>query len=216
MHFVHRRCLLIAIAGITITMMAIVVVGVLGLMRGPSTATQPESSEHETSRSTTYQRPDRPRPLLITLDAELFARSISHGLFNWDTRYVGGPSPWAQVLVDVADPGEGPAVASDIRRFLPVTEMWEQLADYGTRQWLEVKSLDVPDAWSTALRQAAPGQIPQGASAFTIVGTAHREGTWGTDIIRTERDVTFTVFVRCPGAEPCTLLRLSQLDKPLK
>jgi hypothetical protein len=154
--------------------------------------------------------------VLVTTHPESFARSVARALFDWDTRHEGGPSPWAQVVVDVADPDEWAAVASDIRGFLPVSEMWEQLADYGTRQWLEAKSVIVPDAWSTALKQASPGQIPQGAAAFTIVGSAHREGTWNTDVIRTKRDVTFTVFVRCPGGEPCTLLRLSQLDEPLK
>jgi hypothetical protein len=216
MHFRHRKRLLIAFAGIVIALTFIVIIGVLGLLRGPSTASELQALAHTAKVSSASVGIDRPRPVLVTAHPESFARSVARALFDWDTRHEGGPSPWAQVLVDVADPDEGSAVASDIRGFLPVTEMWEQLAEYGTRQWLEVESVHVPDAWSTALKQAIPGQIPQGAAAFTLVASAHREGTWNTDVIRTKRDVTFTVFIRCPGGEPCTLLRLSQLDKPLK
>jgi hypothetical protein len=216
MLFARRRRVILAIAGTGIALMAITVMGVIGLMHGPSAGSPLESPQHEAPTSPTPPRAHTPKPVPRTTSPELFARRVALALFDWDTRHEGGPSPWAQVLVDVADPGEGPAVASDIRGFLPVTEMWEQLAEYGTRQWLEVESVVVPDAWSTALEQASPGQIPHGAAAFTIVGSAHREGTWNTDVIRTKRDVTFTVFVRCPGGEPCTLLRLSQLDKPLK
>lgn len=216
MHFRHRKRLLFASAGIGIALVSIMIIGVVGMLRGPSTASELEAPAHTARVSSASLGIDRPQPVLVTADPEAFARSVARALFSWDTRHEGGPSPWAQVLVEVADPNEGPAVASDIRGFLPETEMWEQLADYGTQQWLEVKSLGVPAAWSTALKQASPGQIPQGAAAFTIVASAHREGTWNTDVIRTKRDVAFTVFVRCPGGEPCTLLRLSQLDKPLK
>jgi hypothetical protein len=94
--------------------------------------------------------------------------------------------------------------------------MWEQLGAYGTRQWLELESVTVPDAWSTALKQATPAQIPRGGAAFTVLGTRHRVGTWDTEVARTERKVAFTVFVLCRGSDPCTLLRLSQLDRPLE
>ena len=73
----------------------------------------------------------------------------------------------------------------------------------------------MPAAWATALEQAGAGQIPQGAAALTVVGTRHRAGTWNTDEMRTERQVSFTVFVVCPGQESCSLLRLSKLDHPL-
>jgi hypothetical protein len=107
-------------------------------------------------------------------------------------------------------------LASDVRGYLPGTAMWERLRAYGTRQWLELDSVTVPETWSTALGQAVSGQIPIGAAAFTVVGTRHRAGTWDTEGMRTEQLVSFTVFVVCAGTEPCTLLRISQLDHPLK
>lgn len=215
MYFDHRRRLVLAFAGISVALIAITVIGVLGLLRGPSTARELDAPANEASVSRALPPAAKPRPVLVTGSPEQFARSVARALFNWDTRYQGGPSPWAQMVVNVADPDEGTAVASDIRGFLPEAEMWEQLTDYGTRQWLEVKSIVVPKAWSTALRQATPGQIPRGAAALTIVASAHRQGVWNSDAIRTNRNVTFTIFVRCPGDEPCTLLRFSQLDKPL-
>src|SRR5687767_2246038 len=142
MHFRHRKPLLIAFSGIVIALTFIVIIGVFGLLRGPSTASQLEAPAHTARVSSASLGIDRPRPVLVTPQPESFARSVARALFSWDTRHEGGPSPWAQVLVDVADPDEGPAVASDIRGFLPVTQMWEQLAEYGTRQWLEVESVD--------------------------------------------------------------------------
>ncbi|MET0860344.1 MAG: hypothetical protein ABW091_04870 [Microbacterium sp.] len=215
MHFARRRTVL-AIAGAGVALAALIILGVFGLLREPTPATGPESPAQMASASVPSQRADKPRPVLVTAHAEPFARSVARALFNWDTRHEGGPSPWAQMLVDVADPEEAAALASDIRGYLPATEMWEQLATYGTRQRLEVHSVVVPEAWRTALKQAAPEQIPTGSVALTVAGTADREGTWRSEVVRTERLVVFTVFVRCPDVEPCTLLRLSQLDKPLK
>lgn len=215
MYFARRR-LVLAIAGSGVALAALISIGIIGLFRGPAPAKQPESPAQAAAPSDSSQRVEMPRPVLDTAHAERFARSVARALFNWDTRHEGGPSPWAQMLVDVADPEEPAALASDIRGYLPATEMWEQLATYGTRQQLEVHSIVVPEAWRTALEQAAPGQIPTGSAAFTIVGTAGREGTWHSEVVRTERHVVFTVFVRCPDSEPCTLLRLSQRDKPLK
>ncbi|MFB9309765.1 hypothetical protein ACFFRL_11255 [Agromyces hippuratus] len=107
-------------------------------------------------------------------------------------------------------------MASDVRGYLPLPEMWEQLSAYGTRQRLDVESVTLPDAWTTALGQAAPGQLPRGTSAFTIDGTRLREGTWGMEDARSTRHVSFTVFIACPAHEPCRLLRISKLDRPLE
>jgi hypothetical protein len=215
MYFARRRVVL-AIAGSGVALAALIIIGVAGLFRGPAPAAEPESPAQVASASVPSQRAEKPRPVLVTAHAEQFARSVARALFNWDTRHEGGPTPWAQMLIDVADPEEAAALASDIRGYLPATEMWEQLATYATRQRLEVHSVVVPEAWRTALEQAAPGQIPAGSAALTVAAIANREGTWRSKLVRTERHVVFTVFVRCPDAEPCTLLRLSQLDIPLK
>ncbi|TFC34915.1 hypothetical protein [Cryobacterium sp. TMT2-14] len=217
MQFIHRHRLVLAIVGSGIALAVLVAIGVYGLLRGPAKVSQPERRAPEASVSSApTSLPDQPQPVVVTTNAELFARSVAAALFTWDTRHEGDLSEWVQVLVDVADSDEAAAVASDVRGYLPSTEMWGQLSAYGTRQWFEHESAVVPDAWSTALEQAASGQIPRGAAAFTVVGSRHRAGTWDTEVIRTERKVAFTVFVVCPGQEPCRLLRLSQLDRPLE
>lgn len=217
MHFGYRRHLIIAVVGSGFALTVLVVISVYGLLRGPAKGNQSEPRAQEAPiLRMSPPHADKPQPVLATTDSELFARSVARALFTWDTRHEADLSEWAQVLVDVADPDEAAAVASDVRGYLPVAQMWAQLGTYGTRQWLELESVVVPDAWSTALEQAAAGQIPAGAAAFTVLGTRQRAGTWDTEILRTQRSVAFTVFVRCPDPKPCTLLRLSQLDRPLQ
>lgn len=217
MHGRHRRRLIIAIVGSTLALLVLMAVGLYGLLRGPVNASRSAAPSTESSVSPALpERIGRPQPVAVTSDPELFARSVARALFTWDTRHEGGPTVWAQVLVDAAEVDEAAAVASDVRGYLPIAEMWLQLGAYGTRQWFELQSIAVPDAWSTALEQAAPGQLPRGATALTIVGTRHRAGTWNTEVTRTERQVSFTVFVGCPGIDHCALLRLSKLDRALE
>ncbi|TFC03373.1 hypothetical protein [Cryobacterium sp. MDB2-33-2] len=219
MRFAHRRRFVVAIVGSGIALILVVIVGVYGLLRGPAQASQSEPPAPTAFVSPTPTSPARagqPQPVVVTSAPELFARSVAHALFTWDTRDPGGLSSWAQKLVDVADADEAAAVAADVRGYLPGAESWKQLSAYGTRQRLELESVSVPAAWSTAQGQATAGQIPPGAAAFTVVGTRHRVGTWDTEAVRTERRVTFTIFIACPDRKPCTLLRISQLDRPLE
>jgi len=217
MKFVHRRRLVIAIISGGTILLVLIGLGVYGLFRGPASAGPPSEPAAEASAaSTPTSSPGQPEPVLMTTDPELFTRSVASALFTWDTRNLAGLSEWAQVLVGVADASEAPALASDVRGYFPDPQMWEQLSTYGTRQWLDIESVTVPDAWATAQQQASPGQIPRGAEAFTVVGTSHRAGTWDTQDLQTDRQVAFTVFIVCPAGKPCSLLRLSQLDHPLK
>jgi hypothetical protein len=217
MRFQHRRRLIIAMLVSGSALLVLATIGVFGLLRGPANGSELGRPTHAASEAPLVpERTLRPQPVLTTMDPERFARSVARALFNWDTRHPGGPSEWAQVLVDVADVDEAAAVASDVRSYLPAPEMWQQLSAYGTRQRLEVESVTVPDSWTAALAQAAPGQLPLGASAFTVDGTRLREGTWSNDVVSTTRHVSFTVFLACAGQEPCTLLRISQLDRPLE
>jgi hypothetical protein len=217
MRFAQHRRLVIAIAGSGVVLLVLVIIGVYGLLRPPGTASQQDRPASEASVASAPPTPaHQPKPVRETSRPELFVRRVAEVLFRWDTRTDTGPSEWAQALVDVANPAEAAGVASDVRGYLPGTEMWERLRAYGTRQWLEVDSVTVPETWSTALEQAASGQIPRGAAAFTVVGTRHRAGTWDTEGLRTEQLASFTVFVVCTDGQPCTLLRLSQLDHPLK
>jgi len=78
------------------------------------------------------------------------------------------------------------------------------------------------------MAQAVPWQVPDGPIASTVTGTRHRTGYWGTDPATTTHEVAFTVFLTCtPERDPasasadpvtttCALLRLSQLDNPLR
>ena len=215
MRFLRRRRLAIAIVGAGIALIVVAIIGLVGLLRGPAKASLHERPA-PTASALAVVPTDQPQPVLETSSPELFARSVAHALFGWDTRQDAGLADWAQVLVDVADAEEAAALAADVRDYLPGADMWQRLTSYGTRQWLDVKSVTVPTAWATALEQAAAGQIPQGAAALTVAGTRHRAGTWDTDVERTQRQVSFTVFVVCPGQESCTLLRLSKLDHPLE
>ena len=216
MQIAHRRRLVIAIASSGVVLVMLAVIGVYGLFRGESQVGQSDPTALTTSVPfQSVEVAGFPRPVPSTKDGEMFARSVARALFTWDTRAEAGVSEWEQELVDVAHPAEAAAVASDVRNYLPTTEMWEQLGTFGTRQWIRLESVSVPRSWSTALRQAAPGQIPPDALAFTVTGTSHREGIWGTEPLNTERQVSFTIFVVCPSETPCSLLRLSQLNRPL-
>lgn len=213
----RRRVVIAAVAGGG-ALVLLASVGIFGLLRGPGEADHaapPRSPE--ASASVTVAAPvQRPRPILATSHPERFAQAVAGALFTWDTRHPGGVSEWAQVLVDAADPDEASAVAADIRDYLPAPEYWTRLGDYGTRQSIEVESIVVPDTWSTALAQAAAGQLPDSASALTVVGVAERLGTWGEQDMRTSRHISFTMFVSCPVGGDCAILRLSRPDSPLE
>ena len=216
MQIARRHRLVIAVASSGMVLVVLAVIGVYGLFRGESEVVQSDTTALGTPVPfQSVERAQLPRPVLMTMEGDSFARSVARALFTWDTRAEAGVSEWEQELVDVADPAEAAAVASDVRSYLPTGEMWEQLGTFGTRQWIRLESVAVPRAWSTALRQAAPGQIPPDAAAFTVTGTSHREGIWGTEPLHTERQVSFTVFIVCPSETPCSLLRLSQPDRPL-
>ncbi|WEO76075.1 hypothetical protein BJQ94_11900 [Cryobacterium sp. SO2] len=217
MPLVHQRRFIIAVICGGLTLILLMAIGVYGLIRGPEKTSHLDRPAVETSvPSVAPERAGEPRPVLVTTDPEVFARRVAHALFDWDTRHEGGPAQWAQVPLDVADAEEAPALASDVRGYLPSPEMWERISAYGTQQRLDVESIAVPKSWSTAREQATAGQLPPGAAALTITGTSHRVGTWNTEVIRTERPVAFTIFVACLEGQPCVLLRLSQLDRPLK
>nr|WP_300146789.1 hypothetical protein [Propionicimonas sp.] len=221
----RRRQRTLAILGAALLLVGIGL-GTYGLFRGPGTppATDPQSAPpgpSATANPSTATGGGEPQPLPVTADPEAFARSVATALFTWSTTGGHGPSDYAQPLLDVADDDEANALAADIRSYLPTTEAWAQLTTYQTRQWLTVQTTVVPDAWATAVAQAAHGQLPPGAVAYTITGTRHRAGTWGTQPVETSRPAAFTVFLTCPPpapeftAGPCRLLRLSQLDHPL-
>ena len=204
-------------------------VGVYGLIRGPQHAEPlPATSTGKPSATSPVHVPTVPEPVIALGGPEEFAVAVAEALFTWDTSSGYGPADYAQMLADVTADTEADAAASDVRAYLPPPEAWAQLRTPQTRQWLTIDTIEIPDAWEDAVVQAAPGQIPDGAVAYTITGTRHRTGYWGTDLVTTTHDVAFTVFLTCtpernqapapadPIIETCVLLRLSQLDNPLR
>lgn len=220
----RRRLLFAAIAG-GLALLLLVGLGMYGLLRGPGTyEPDPEGSASPAAATPAPSAgaPSSPKPIPALSDPEEFARQVAQALFTWDTASGLEPSDYAQVLADAADTAEANALATDVRAYLPSSEAWAQLRTYQTRQWLTIDSVVVPDAWTIAEAQAAPGQVPRGATAYTIEGTRHRTGIWSTEPVEASRPVSFTVFIVCTPPAPefranlCRLLRLSALDNPLR
>lgn len=174
----RRRLLIAAIAG-GLALLILVGVGIYGLLRGPSTSRPAATSEPVPSITVSPAPTTATGPAAVPRSGgpEAFARNVAEALFTWDTTSGYSPVDYAQVLADVAATAEADAFVGDVRAYLPSTEAWGQLRQYATRQWLTIDSAVIPDAWETATSQAAPGQIPDGATAYTITGTRHRDGT---------------------------------------
>jgi hypothetical protein len=222
----RRRLLIATIAG-GLVLLLLVGVGVYGLLRGPAPRTDTTPAEPSVpSATSTPAAPDGQGPVAVpqTGGPEAFARAVAVALFAWDTTSGYQAVDYAQMLADVAADTEADALMGDVRAYLPTVEAWAQLRQYQTRQWLTIDEAVVPDTWETAVEQAAPGQIPPGTTAYTISGARHRDGTWGTEPVEASRPVTFTVFIVCSPevtnrgvtGTRCELLRLSQLDNPLR
>jgi len=222
----RRRLLIATIAG-GMVLLLLVGVGVYGLLRGPAPRTDATPTVRSIpSATTTPVWPNGQGPVAVpqTGGPESFAHAVAVALFTWDTTSGYQAVDYAQMLADVAADEEADALAGDVRAYLPNPQAWAQLRQYQTRQWLTIDTAVIPTAWETAVAQAAPGQIPAGAVAYTIDGTRHRDGTWGTEPVEASRPVTLTVFFVCTPTvtnrgftgTSCELLRLSQLDNPLR
>lgn len=215
-----RRTLVVALTG-ALALLMLVGIGVYGLVRGPHTSSDPEDTGSTTTVApTTPPTPIHvvPRPIRDTASAHAFAEAIAAALFTWDTASGYRPSEYAQIVVDVGDPSgiETAGLAADVRAYLPSPEQWAQLRTHQTAQWLVIDELFVPGAWADAEAQAAPDQLLPGTTAYTITGTRHRTGIWGTEPIDVSRPVAFTMFITCePTFDACRLLRLSRIDEPL-
>lgn len=225
----RRRTVLIAATAGGLVLLSLIGVGVYGLLRGPDASAPSPSTTTATAESAPVVPGDTgPHPVITFGGPKAFARQVAAALFTWDTTSGYDPADYAQELADVTASVEADAAATDVRAYLPTPAAWAQLRTHQTRQWLTIDTISIPDAWETAVAQAAPGQLPDGAVAYTITGTRHRDGIWNTEPVTTAHPVAFTVFLTCvlertalqpPGAgiaESCRLLRLSQLDNPLR
>jgi hypothetical protein len=218
-----RRVVLLLSIGFGV-LAALVGVGLYGLALAPAPST-PTTSVEPTAPTAAAVNPEPSAssatlpPIRSTSDGESFARDAAYALINWDAATDFDPADYAQVIVDAGDPSgtETAGLASDVRTYLPTTDAWSPLRTYGTRQWLTIDEAFVPASWSDAVDQAAPGQLLPGTIAYTITGTRHRAGIVGTQAQETSRPIAFTLFIACePSFDECHLLRLSEVDNPLR
>ncbi|MBU8577606.1 hypothetical protein [Brevibacterium luteolum] len=215
----RKRLIVLLAAGLAVLLLA--GIGVYGLIRGPGisppdNAGKPEVSAPPASRPAP---PTRIAPVAPSSDPETFARNVAEAVFSWDTGAGFMPLDYMSVLMEVADPtgAEQAGLANDLAAYFPTREAWVDLRQYATRQWLEITDAYTPDAWADAEAQARPGQLTEGTTAVTIEGVRHRAGVWNDEPVEAAYEVSFTVFVICePAYDTCHLLRLSELDNPLR
>ena len=149
-------------------------------------------------------------PLARTSDPDTFARAVAETVFTWDTSSTS-LADLSERLLLVADPTgeETPGLLVDLRIYLPSDQAWTHLAQYRTRQWIEITDVIEPDAWSAAVAQAPDGALATGTTARTVTGVRHRAGVWDDEPATASSPVQFTVFLVCsPSDDECHLLRL--------
>ncbi|MEK0245329.1 hypothetical protein WM015_02345 [Bifidobacterium mongoliense] len=215
-----RRYALITAA---IVLVLLAGVGVYGLLTGPTPpAARPSAttSPSVAPSASASLSPTAAKPPAVkgSRDPDVFARNLATTVFTWDTGSGLFPLDYSASILAVGDPTgmEQAGLASDVAAYLPSREQWVELRKHATRQSLTITRTYVPEAWGEAVSQAAPGQLPSGATAITIQGTRHRNGEWDGRPVSEDLPVSFTVFIACPPkAGSCYVLRLSQLNNPL-
>lgn len=218
----RKRRLIIALTATGLIIAILAGIGIYGLITGPtphapSESTLPGSSSTSPSQSEEHGEPKLPR-LPRTNDPEVYVRSVAEALFTWDTFTLLNPSDHRTVLVEDADPSgtETPGLIADLDGYFPSASTWRDLAEYRTRQSIKIDRISIPSQWDEAVT-ASGGQITEGTYAYTVEGTRVREGVWYDDPVDSAHAVAFTVFVSCePVFDRCHLLRLSELDNPLR
>lgn len=182
----------------------------------PSTATEPDP-DAGTALDTVSPDGDLV-PLPASADPVAFASSAARALFAWDTTAPVSPAEYKGRLLEVADPTgqESPGLVADLATYLPSPAAWDFLRDYDTRQWLQIRTAAVPDSWTRTIART-PDVVAPGTFAVTIDGVRHRAGVWDGAPVATASDIALTVFVVCAPTYPtCSLLRLTQPDRPLR
>ncbi|MFD6094091.1 hypothetical protein ACFWGN_18410 [Oerskovia sp. NPDC060338] len=217
----------IALVAALVAVVVLAGVGVYGLVAGPPPSDPRPGSGDGATPGPMITTPGDPAPtgspqlpvVIASDDPETFAGNAAEALFAWDTASGLMPLDYTSVILGVGDPSgaEQAGLASDVTAYLPSREAWIELRQYETAQNLTIENLFVPQAWDEAVAQAQPGQLADGTIAYTIEGTRHRTGVWNDEQVTSEHAVSFTVFLVCaPTYDTCRLLRLSQLDNPLR
>jgi hypothetical protein len=219
----RSRVRIYALIAAALVLMLLAGVGIYGLLTGPTPPaarpSAPTSSVAPSASASPSSTVAKPPSVKGSRDPDVFARNLATSLFTWDTASGLWPLDYSASILAVGDPTgmEQAGLASDVAAYMPSREQWVELREHATRQSLTITRSYMPEAWGEAVRQAQPGQIPSGATAVTIHGTRHRAGQWDGRPVGEDFAVSFTVFIACPtGAASCHVLRLSQLDNPLK
>jgi hypothetical protein len=200
----RSRLRLILIALTAAALLAALVVGIVGLLRGA-----PEGAVDAAPTSPTIAVTPAPAPDASTSDPERFARAIAEQLYVWDTQR----TTQDRIVTGLLSQGDGDDtllanLAADIRRHLPTTEQWTQLLELDAAQTLRIDHAEMPEVWAGIAEESAD-ELPPGAVAINIGGSIHRTGTWHDETVVADAAVAFTVFAACPPLEQCHLLRLS-------
>lgn len=211
--------LLLACALLVVT----VGVGVYGLVRGPGGTSAATSSAPPDNEDVAVAQPEpavtlQDRSLPRTDDPIEYARAVAASLFDWDSSAGFLPTDYTAAVLADADPSgeETPGLLDDVATYLPTVEQWLDLGAMEVIQTIEIDDAFVPDSWKSAVEQAH-GHLRLGTTAVTITGTRHRTGVWNGETAESSYPVSFTVFVACrPTFDRCHVLRLSQLDNPLR
>ena len=223
----RARRRLIALVSALVAIVVLAGIGVYGLLAGPPTSDHSPDHDGGTPPGPVVTTPGEPTPtwtprlpeVEASDDPETFARNVAETVFAWDTGSGLMPLDYSSVVLAVGDPSgaEQAGLASDVAAYLPTREAWLELRQYATAQHLTIEDAFVPEAWDTAVEQAQPGQLAPGTVAYTIEGTRHREGLWNDEQVTSGHAGAVTVFIVCgPTYDTCHLLRLSQLDNPLR
>lgn len=219
----RRRRLIITLTATGLIVIVLTAVGIYGLILGPHTAAKPPAEASGTPSVTAPEPGRKPGALALpslpaTNNPEIYVRAVSDALFDWDTFTLLTPADHRGVLIEDADPtgSETPGLISDLDIYFPSATTWRDLAEYRTAQRLVIDRVFVPGQWAEAVA-ASGGQIVNGTHAYTVEGTRHRAGVWYEKPVESAHPVAFTVFISCePVFERCHLLRLSELDRPLR
>lgn len=192
----------------------------VALSRGePDTAPQPRPDSISTDHARSAPIPHGGGQVARTDDPAAFAVSVSEVLFAWDTTTPTPLTEYAGRLLAVADPSgeESAGLVTDLTTYLPSPESWEDLKTYETRQWIDITSYEIPDDWKSADFNGETTDLADGTTAYTVTGLRRRSGIWHGKLAQTVDEVSFTIFMTCkPTYDTCKLLRLSQLNKPLR
>lgn len=189
---------------------------------GDGTGSAPQPRPSAVAGDTSVEASTEPMPagqVVETSDPAAFAVSVAQVLFAWDTTASTPLNEYTGRLLAVADPSgeESAGLATDLTTYLPSPESWKDLKTYETRQWIDINSYEVPDDWNSAQGDAKSPDIAAGTTAYTITGLRRRSGIWQGETAKTVDEVSFTVFMTCkPTYKACRLLRLSQLNNPLR